>query len=235
MSEPTETSTVQPKRVVTRPRVVRSRHYPQSPGAITPRVRQRIFVGISILLIAAIVYYDLGGLNRLRTRPVTGVDYVPAAQYVAARHLPGEAILTALPAPVYLTVGSTEDIIFLSSPLSRKRAQRYTRLTIDGRYLDYWTGVDSVVDVPGLCNTLLTSPNLWVVVDESRLKADWAFLGPMADVITGLTYIQHSVDGGAQVRRLAPKPARDSFAEEICSAAAAGERLPTRPIPVPVT
>jgi hypothetical protein len=170
-------------------------------------------------------------LNKLRNNPVTGVDYVPAAEYIAARHKPGEAILTALPPPAFLAVGSTEDLIFLSSPQDRKRAMRYTRLTSDGRYVDYWTGVDSVVNVAGLCNTLLTAPGLWLLVDESRLTADWAFKGAMANVILGMTYVQFEAPGGAQVRRLAPAPARDPAAEAICAAAMAGQPVPTAVIP----
>lgn len=194
---------------------------------VTPRYRRRALAAIAVVLVAAMLAYELAGLNRLRTRPVTGVDYVPAAEYIAARHQPGEAVLTALPPPAYLAVGSTDDLIFLSSPQDRKRAQRYTRLTSDGRYVDYWAGVDSVVDLAGLCNTLLTTPKLWVLIDQSRLDADWAFAGPMAFAIEGLTYVRFEAPGGAQVRRLAPLPSRDPAAEAICAAAIAGQPVPT--------
>lgn len=222
--------TTRPRRITTRPRVIAGHRPSSTPTVIKPIVRRRLLSAISVALIAAVLLYELGGLNALRVNTVTGVDYVPAAEYIAARHKTGEAILTALPAPAFLAVGSADDLIFLSSPLNRKRAQRYTRLTADGRYIDYWTGADSVVDVAGLCNTLLTAPNVWVLVDESRLKADWAYLGPMANVITGLTYLQFEVEGGAQVRRLAPLPARAPYAESICTAAMVGAPLPT-PIP----
>ena len=207
-----------------------------TPVVVTPRIRRRILAAVAIIMVAAILIYDFSGLNDLRTDPITGVDYVPIASYVAARQQPGEAILTALPAPAFLAVESTDDLIFLSSPLTRKRAQRYTRLTADGRYVDYWTGSDSVVDVAGLCNTLLTSPNIWVMIDGSRLEADWAFLGPMADVITGMTYVQHYDESGSEVRRLAPLPARDPYAESICAAAMTGRPLPPpRVTAVPAT
>jgi hypothetical protein len=222
--------TTQPHKITTHPRAIGGYASPQTPVVVKPAVRRRTLAAVAVIFIATILIYDFGGLNRLRTRPVTGVDYVPIAEYIAARHKPGEAILTALPAPAYLAIGSTDDLIFLSSPLNRKRAQRYTRLTADGRYVDYWTGADSVVDVAGLCNTLLTAPKVWVLVDESRLEADWAYLGPMADVIVGMTYEQFDTLGGAQVRRLAPLPARDPFAEKTCSAAMTGQPLPTRPV-----
>jgi hypothetical protein len=161
----------------------------------------------------------VNGLYRLRENPVTGTDYLPAAEFIAARHEPGQKILTALPPPAYLALDSTEDLIFLSSSQDRKRAQRYTRLTADGTYVDYWTGVDSVVDVRTLCSTLLNTPDLWLLVDRSRLRADWAFAGPMATVIEGLTYIRYEAEGGAMVRRLAPVPGRDPAAELICDTA----------------
>jgi hypothetical protein len=114
----------------------------------------------------------------------------------------------------------------LPSPIDRARAQRYTRILDDGRYVDYWTGSDSVVDVAGLCNMLLTTPDMWLVLDDARLKADWAYEGPMAEVIRGMTYIQFSGDAGAQVRRVKPLPGRDPAAEQICDAAMAGLPLP---------
>lgn len=219
-------------RKIARHRRVISGHAP-TPAAtiVTPYYRRRALAVISVLLVAVTLFYELGGLNRLRNEPVTGVDYVPAAEYVAARHKPGEKILTALPPPAFLAVGSTDDLIFLSSPQDRKRAQRYTRLTADGRYVDYWTGTDSVVNVAGLCNTLLTAHGIWLLVDDSRLTADWAFKGAMADVILGMTYVQFEAPGGAQVRRLEPIPARDPAAEAICAAAIAGQPIPTAVIP----
>jgi hypothetical protein len=48
------------------------------------------------------------------------------------------------------------------------------------------------------------------------LNADWAYLGDMNTVITGLTYVRHWDPSGAMIRRLAPIPARDPAAEKIC-------------------
>jgi hypothetical protein len=153
---------------------------------------------------------------------VTGVDYLPVAEFVAARKQQGEKVLVALPPPAYLALGTTEDLIFLSSPLTRKRAQRYTRLTEDGRYVDYWAGVDSIVDTAGLCRTLQTEADLWLIIDQSRLRADWAFAGSMATVIEGMTYVRYSTESGAEVRRLAPVVSRDPQADAICASALTG-------------
>jgi hypothetical protein len=204
-------------RVTTRPRAIQTEREALPVTVIEPRVRRRALTILAAVLAVLPVAYALAGSNDLRANPVTGVDYVPAVEYVAERHEPGQVVLTALTAPVYLALGSADDIVFLSSPLDRKRAQRYTRLTADGVFVDYWTGAPSVVDVRGLCNTLLSTPDLWLVVDESRLDADWAFQGPMATVIEGMTYVRLQVEGGAQVRKLAPIPSRNPVAERICA------------------
>jgi hypothetical protein len=184
--------------------------------------------GRTIAIVAAIAIaslfavYDVAGITDLHREPVTGVDYIPVVEFVAERHQPGEKVLVALPPPAFLAFQSTEDLIFLSSQLDRKRAQRYTRLTEDGGYVDYWSGVDSVVDTASLCQTLLNEPGLWLLVDGPRLDADWAFKGTMATVIRGLTYIRYEAEGGAMVRRLAPPPSRDARAEFLCAVAQTG-------------
>ena len=205
--------TARSRPVVPRPGRTRSRRQPilasrwRAPSAT---------MALAVVLASVVFLHDVNGLFQLREHPVTGTDYLPAAEFIADRHTPGEKILTALPPPAYLAMDSTDDLIFLSSSQDRKRAQRYTRLTADGTYVDYWTGVDSVVDVRTLCSTILNEPDLWLLVDRSRLRADWAFAGPMATVIEGLTYVRYEAEGGAMVRRLAPIPARDPAAELIC-------------------
>lgn len=191
---------------------------------VTPRRPERTLGVVATLIIAVILLsYDVAGIAELQTEPVTGADYLPVVQFVAERKADGEKVLVALPPPAFLALSSTEDLVFLSSPLDRKRAQRYTRRTGDGRYVDFWTGVDSIVDTAGLCQALLNEPGFWLVVDDSRLLAEWAFVGSMAIVIEGMTYIQFSADGGAMVRRLAPLPSRDPAAESICAAALTGQ------------
>jgi hypothetical protein len=190
----------------------------------SPHRSGRTLAILAALVIASIfISYDVAGIADLQKDPVTGVDYVPVVNYVQARRQPGEKVLVALPPPAYLAFKSTDDLIFLSSPISRKRAQRYTRLTEDGGYVDYWTGVDSVVDTASLCQTLYNEPGLWLIVDEARLNADWAFQGSMATVIRGLTYVRYEAEGGAMVRRLAPLPSRDPVAEQHCAEAQTGK------------
>jgi len=197
------------------------------PRARTPegRLQTRILAVCAVGLLLLVFVHEVTGLNRLQTEPVLGSDYVKTAQYVAARHKPGEPVFVAIPTQAYLALGSRDDLIFVSSPLDRERAQRYARLTSDGRYVDYWTGVRSIVSTGQLCQALLTSPNLWFLVDGARLNAGWAYLGDMATVINGLTYIRFYDVSGAMVRRLSPVPSRDPIAEKRCAQAMAAEGL----------
>jgi hypothetical protein len=192
-------------------------------------LQARILAAAAVGLLLLVFAHEVSGLNRLQTEPVIGSDYVKIARYVAARHKPGEPVFVAIPTQAYLALGSRDDLIFVSSPLDRERAQRYSRLTSDGRYVDYWTGVRSIVSTGQLCQALLTSPNLWFLVDGARLNADWAYLGDMATVINGLTYIRYYDLSGAMVRRLAPVPSRDPLAEKLCAKAMATEGLSPGP------
>lgn len=203
--------------------------------AATPWRVASVALALAITLFGIVVIHDVQGLQRLRDRPVTGVDYLPVAQFVEDRHTPGEKILAVLPPPIYLALEDTEDLLFLPGPLERQRAKRYTRLTTDGEYVDFWTGMPSVVDVRGLCTTLLNEPGLWILVDRQRLASPYALAGPMAFVIEGLTYIRFEAEGGAQARRLAPPAARDPRAEALCSTAltAPTSHIPADLVPDP--
>jgi hypothetical protein len=222
----TETPDSAPRRTSGIPRVRPARRLVPS----HMRADRTISIAAALLVIVAFLAYDVSGLADLNKNPVTGVDYVPIVEFVAERKEPGEKVLVALPPPAYLALEGSDDLIFLSSPLTRKRAQRYTRLTGDGQYMDYWAGVDSVVDTAGLCQTLLTEPNLWLIVDEARLDADWAFQGSMATVIRGMTYVRYETEGGAQVRRLSPPVSRTARAAELCALAQTGRIQGAEPI-----
>jgi hypothetical protein len=204
-----------------RPRALRR---PAGPG-LGGTTQARIFAVGAVALLALVFVHEATGLTRLQNHPIIGSDYVKIAQYVAARHKPGEPVFVSIPTQAYLALGSRDDLIFISSPLDRARAQRYSRLTSDGRYVDYWTGVRSIVSTGQLCQALLSSPNLWMLVDGARLNADWAYLGDMATVINGLTYIRYYDMSGAMVRRLAPVPSRDPVSEKLCATAMEQEGL----------
>jgi hypothetical protein len=108
-------------------------------------------------------------------------------------------------------------MLFLPGPWETRRTERYTRQIGDGEFLDYWAGVPAIVTTDDLCQTLLNDgDDLWLIIDNQRLGADWAYAGDMATVIRGLTYEQYSAPRGAVVRRVAPSVSRDAFAERLC-------------------
>src|SRR4051794_13953444 len=95
----------------------------------------RLFAVLAVGIMALVLVHEVSGLDGLRSNPVTGSDYIPVSEYVAARHKPGEPVFVAIPPPAYLALKSRDDLIFVSSPLDRERAQRYTRLTSKGVYV----------------------------------------------------------------------------------------------------
>lgn len=171
--------------------------------------------------VALLLAGQLAGFAELFRHPVTGPDYLAASEFVAERHRPGEPILVALPPPAYLALGTRDDLVFVSSPLESARARRYTRRLDDGRYVDYWLGVDAIVSTEQLCAAFAAEPALWLIVDDERLGEDWAFRGPMGQAMVGMTTEAYHGTGGVSVRRLAPPAERDPAAEEICAQAGA--------------
>ena len=205
------------------------RRAPRRLVSVSPRPERTIAILAALIIGAIFAGYDVAGIRELNHNPVTGVDYLPVVEYVAARRESGQTVLVALPPPAFLAFESTDDLIFLSSPITRKRAQRYTRLTEDGTYADYWTGVDSIVDTAGLCRLLTSDTNLLLIIDDARLDADWAYSGSMATVIRGMTYIRYQAEGGAMVRGVSPLPSRTTRAEELCAQALTGEIIESDP------
>jgi len=206
------------------PQVVHGPHHrtPRRLIAMGMRPERVLALVIAAVLIISMTSYDVAGIRNMQRNPITGVDYVPVVEYVSARRLPGQKVLVALPPPAYLAFDSTDNLIFLSSPITRKRAERYTRLTKDGNYVDYWTGVDSIVDTAGLCRLIQSTPDLLILVDTPRLIADWAFKGSMATVINGMTYVRYSAPGGGMVRGVSPVASRTVRAEQLCAMALTG-------------
>lgn len=135
--------------------------------------------------------------------PVVHPNHNAAMAYVAERHEPGEPVIVALPAIADLALEDSDrdDLYFLAGPQDKPRAQRYTRTTGDGDLIDYWVGVDSIVTVDQLRTLLLEYPDAWVVVDEQRLNADWAYAGVIQRVLNDMTYPVVRTSGGGLVLR----------------------------------
>jgi hypothetical protein len=172
------------------------------------------------LFLAALVLVHIGsGINFLTNNTVLDPDYVDASEYVAARKLPGEKVIVGLSPAPYLTFDGAEDLIFLPGPWYSLRAVRYTRVTDEAKRIDYWAGAPAYVTTAELCNTLLNEPDTWLIIDDLRLRAAWAYGGEMAAVIRGLTYEAYRGQGDSLVMRVRPAPSRDARAERICQAA----------------
>ena len=172
---------------------------------------------VACLVASIILLFQLGGLLTFISRPPSGPDYVAATEFVERSHTPGEPIVSAIPPPVYLARQTMDDLVFLPGPLEGVRAQRYTRMTAQGEYFDFWLGVPSIVSVEALCDTLGNNPDLWLIVDESRLSDSIAYQGPMADVIRGTTMIVFAGDGGVEVRRPVPIEGWDDVSRSHCA------------------
>jgi hypothetical protein len=46
--------------------------------------------------------------------------------------------------------------------------------------VDYWLGIDAIASTADLCAALAAHPDAWLVVDDDRVGAPWAFSEPMA-------------------------------------------------------
>ena len=137
---------------------------------------------------------------------------------MSAHRSAGEPVLVSLPAIAFLALASEDDLIFLAGSDEGARARRYTWRADDGRVVDYWLGIDAITSVAGLCATLAEHPDAWLVVDEERIAATWAFGGPMAEVILGMTVGVYRAPGDALVRRVAPPDAQTVNAQQLCAA-----------------
>lgn len=169
--------------------------------------RRRRWRPIASVAVTAVAIVAIGsGLAWRLGNPVVHPDYHAATAYVAARHEPGQPVIVALPAVAYLALDEAgrSDLQFLAGEEDRPRAQRYTRWGADGRLIDYWVGVDSIVTANELRRLLAEYPNAWIVIDDDRLEADWAYGGEVGEVLTEMTGAVFEAPGGALVLRTAP-------------------------------
>ncbi len=197
----------------------------ESAGDATPGVYGLPWVPRAAAAVCVLLLFVHGGM-RLRDRlaqPVVGPGHVAALTEVAAHRRPGEQVIVSLPPVAYLALGGRDDLVFLAGQEESSRTRRYTQLAPDGRYLDYWTGTDSIVTTAGLCAELGSHPDGWVVVDKHRLKKTWAYAGPMATVIRGATTETFRDGSGALVLRTLPSASWTNDATRVCGLPAATE------------
>jgi hypothetical protein len=163
-----------------------------------------VLAGCGILLLGLLWGDSAGLLDVWRGSGSTlqYTDYQAASAFVAARHRPGELVIAALTAPVFLAGVPHDDIRFLPGPSSRTRARRYTRITQDEIYRDFWLGVPSIVTAERLCATMRDHPGSWVIVDETRLRSNSFFGGAMQDAIDAGSEVVFTGGKRVQVRRI---------------------------------
>ena len=169
------------------------------------RLAKIVPAGLVVLVVLAI-----GSALGLRLlNPVVHPDYHAALAYVADRQQPGEPIVVALPPVAWLVLDESDrdDLIYLAGSEDQERAQRYTRITTDGRHVDYWIGNPAIDTSAGLVRILAKHHDAWIVIDEERLRADWAYAGEIEDLLDDGTIVAHQTPGGGLVLRVKPDAA----------------------------
>src|SRR5262249_47772778 len=81
-----------------RPRALRRSAGPTRRGTAQTRI---LAIG-AVAFFALVLVHEATGLHGMQTDPVMGSDYVKIAQYVAARHKPGEPVFVSIPTQAYL-------------------------------------------------------------------------------------------------------------------------------------
>lgn len=176
-------------------------------------IQWREGVDISVLIrygtIAVIVVVIGSGLFWRLNNPVVQPDYHAAMAYVEEHHQPGEPVIVTLPPVGYLTMDEPTrgDVIFLAGSQGWTRADRYTRLTDDGRLIDYWIGADSIVTTESLRQLLVDNLGAWIIADEGRLEDDWTNEATIKGLLRDATFPAYLSDGGAVVFRTLPAAA----------------------------
>lgn len=171
---------------------------------------------LSMGLALIFVIHAISGLASLWRAPVIGPDYPAAFAFVRAHHTSNAPIVVSLPAVAALELGPDAPLIFLAGSEEGVRAQRYTWQTPDGRTVDFWLGRDAIVSTQEFCALLAAHPDAWLVVDEQRIGAGWAYGGSMRRLILGLTYGTYRAPGGAVVRRVAPPEQQIPEVRKMC-------------------
>ena len=160
-------------------------------------------------------------------------DLMAAMTHVGRVHKPGQPVIVSLTPGAYFTMPNViaeDDLYFLAGPDDQPRTSRYTKTTADGRVEDYWLGVDVITSTADLCDMLESNDgNAWMVVDSARLKASWAYAGPMADVIIGSSNVVETGANGAQVRRTVPSVTWSAKARKACGLDSSQDATTTAP------
>jgi hypothetical protein len=175
---------------------------------------------LSAVALVLLQFLNLGaGLNFLHGHPVIDVDYVAAALYVKEHRTPDQPVISALAQVTYTSLGSTDNVYFLSGDTGRDRATRYTYLQPDGSLADFWLGVPAIVGTASLCSVFYQHPGAWILVDATRLSVSWGFAGDMAAVIRGAGIVRFTGDRYTYAMQVKHESKWNSAASKICETA----------------
>ena len=175
------------------------------------------------LLMLPILVFILQGARWQLDYETPDPDYFLGSSYVETVKQPGQFVLTPFPAVAWLEFDDTNrvDIVPLAGPKGGSRLGSETRdLSWTGTndyFIDYWTGKTAIGTNGQLCWYMLSAaPPPLMVIDTTRLEADWAFKGDFATVITQGTQVLSQGENGLQIRSPLPVDQWSLEAQTVC-------------------
>lgn len=182
--------------------------------------QRKAYIGGSLFFAAILLVQQSSAALGLSRHTTLDPDYVDASEWVAARREPGELVASAMtPAPYLAFDESGDDLAFFSGNAYSDRTGRYVRLE-NGVEVDYWIGVESYYLLNDVCTVIAENPNMFLIIDNSRLNNPNAFGGNFATIVRGLMYVAYIGPGNVVVFRPSPAPSHQAIAEKICARAA---------------
>jgi hypothetical protein len=187
------------------------------------RIRMAPSVLAAALVMLPVLVYLLQGARWQIDYRTPDPDYFEASEYIETVKQPGQAIITPFPAIAWLTMDDVNrnDIVALGGPKGGARLGSETRdLSASGNrdyYIDYWTGKQAIGTTAHLCQYLLfTSPAPLILIDTTRLDADWAFKGEFSTAITQGTQVLSQGTNGIEIRSPLPLDQWPAEAQTAC-------------------
>lgn len=157
--------------------------------ACIPRV---LAGGLAALLLVG----DGLGLQATWATAPRSVDYRPLHAHLQNYHVPGEPIVTPMPAlTAWYLPDRKADIVFLAGVEDSPRPGRYTHPGPDGAPRDFWLGTPSVVSTDSWCTFFEENPRAWVFWDLRRVRTPDVFKGDTARLLRTLEIRAKGADG----------------------------------------
>lgn len=147
-------------------------------------------------LLALLLLGQGEGLTYTWRQEPRSVDYRPLHVHLSRYHVPGEPIITPMPAlTAWFLPDRRSDIVFLAGAEDSARPQRYTHPGPDGSPVDFWLGVESLVSTDSWCDFVEANPRAWVFWDLHRTRVSNVFRGRMGRLLKRLDVRAKGPDG----------------------------------------